>query len=304
MPMMSPKQVLPRCILAIAILASATLAFAPVTVQFSNRKANDPTRTRTDPLLMATVPPSSSSTVGVLGAGFISILTAKLAALAGYQTWLIYPADEKENIKELLGGEEIPSNLDLIAASADEEWAAKLPETDAMFITVDGDIPMNENTVEYVLNPENLPKLKRVVAMSRNLNGKDMGFFVKASKVSANREVWDNSTGEQFKKFEGILKKQAKACNAEYTIARAGTLKGGACGEDTYDQYLSRKYYDMTKKDIVCWQLLFDCKVRGVSLKKGDTMPGPGVKAVFTATSNDESPGDTSRCGIDRKSVV
>ncbi len=55
----------------------------------------------------------------------------------------------------------------------------------------------------------------------------------------------------------------------------------------------------MTKKDIVTWNLLFDCNVRGVVLSKGDVREGPGFKAVFTATGTDGGlPGDTSRCGM------
>mmetsp|Transcript_13203 Transcript_13203/g.18695 ORF Transcript_13203/g.18695 Transcript_13203/m.18695 type:complete len:324 (+) Transcript_13203:167-1138(+) len=251
----------------------------------------------TSALAMATVPPSSSSTVGVVGAGFMSVLTAKLAALSGYETWMIFPDGEEENVRSLIG-DEIPSNLEIVPASDDEKWEAKLSTTDAVVVAVDSDVPMNENSLKYLVNPTIAPNLKRVVAMSRNLNGKEMGFLVKASKMSANMEVWDGSTAADYKKFEQVLKEQAEACGADYTIARAGTLKGGACGESEFKQYLSPKYYDMTKKDIVTWQLLFDCKTRGVTLAKGDVMPGPGGKAVFTATSDAASPGDTGRCGL------
>ena len=134
--------------------------------------------------------------------------------------------------------------------------------------------------------------------MIRNLNGKGMGLLVKAAKMSANSEVWDGSTSSVYEKFEENLKKKAAACGAQYTIARAGTLKGGACGEKEHNQFLTTKYYEMTKKDIVTWQLLFDCNVRGVKLAKGDVLPGPGGRAVFTATGTDELPGDTSRSGI------
>ena len=150
-----------------------------------------------------------------------------------------------------------------------------------------------------MLNPDIAQNLKRVVAMSRNLNGKGINFAVKASKISANSEVWDMGNADKYKAFEKSIQDGAKACSAEYTIARAGTLKGGACGEDEYHQYLSNKFYEMTKKDIVTWNLLFDCNVRGVALSKGDVLPGPGFQAVFTATGTDGGlPGDTSRCGM------
>ena len=90
---------------------------------------------------------------------------------------------------------------------------------------------------------------------------------------------------------------------------RAGTLKGGAAGpkdsdEDDeeaapyYAQYLDPAFYDMTKNDLVPWQLLFDCNVRDVRLTPGDVQPGPGMRAVFTATESGEHAGDSSRCGV------
>lgn len=48
-------------------------------------------------------------------------------------------------------------------------------------IAVDGDTPMAPGLVNVVL-PEN-SRAKRVVALSRNLNGGGMGPFVAASKV-------------------------------------------------------------------------------------------------------------------------
>mmetsp|Transcript_20758 Transcript_20758/g.33733 ORF Transcript_20758/g.33733 Transcript_20758/m.33733 type:complete len:98 (-) Transcript_20758:151-444(-) len=54
----------------------------------------------------------------------------------------------------------------------------------------------------------------------------------------------------------------------------------------------------MTKNDIITWQLLFDCNVRGVKLARGDVMSGPGFKAVFAATGSDEHEGDSGRCGV------
>ncbi len=107
---------------------------------------------------------------------------------------------------------------------------------------------------------------------------------------------------KQFRGVEDLIKKRAKEIGFDYTIARAGTLKGGACGEvdgeDYCPQFLASKYYEVTKKDIVTWQFLFDCQSRGVVLEKGDVLPGPGNKAVFTASAPEPSVGDTSRGGI------
>lgn len=251
-------------------------------------------------LYMAIVAPSS--TVGVVGSGYICLLAAKIAANEGYNVWTIYPTGEEANFQQLLATSDtqLPANLHLIAASDDTQWESKLKDSSALLIAVDADSPMDVNALQYLVNPEQSPKLKRVVAMSRNLNGRDMGFFVSASKRAANAEVWDGSTANDYKAFETALKQQVNTLpEAEYTIVRAGTLKGGACGgDDEFNQFLTRKFYEQMNKDVINWQLLFDCNCRGVVLKKGDVMPGPGAKAVFTATSSNACPGDSSRAGV------
>ena len=249
---------------------------------------------------MATVPASESSSVGIIGRGFISVAAAKIAAIRGYETFMFCPPGQEETIKNLINDEgDIPSNLELIAATDSERLGEKIEEADAFVIAVDDDSVMDTSVINYVLDPAKAKNLKRVVAMSRNLNGKGMNFAVKASKISANSQVWDMGSADQYKSFEQAIKDGAGKCSAEYTIARAGTLKGGACGENEYNQYLSKTFYEMTKKDIVTWNLLFDCNVRGVTISKGDILPGPGFQAVFTATGIDGGlPGDTSRCGM------
>lgn len=244
---------------------------------------------------------SPPSTVGIVGRGFISVLTAKLAALKGYNTWMLMPPGQRETILELLtdDAQGIP-NLELIEATDADRFNGSIESTHAVIIAVDDDSTMDEMVIKYVLNPDTAKNVKRVVAMSRNLNGRDMGFFVKASKLSANSEVWDGSKIKEYREFENIVKRQTALLDAEYTILRAGTLKGAGRGidEEPFDQFLSKKYYEMVKKDIINWQLLFDCNVRGVSLSRGDVLPGPGSKAVFTAIDTKACPGDTSRCGI------
>ena len=251
-------------------------------------------------LHMATITPSESSSVGIIGRGFIAVATAKIAATQGYDTFMLCPPGQEETIKELINDEgDMPENLVLIEATDSDNFNAKIENADAIVIAVDDDSVMDNSVIEYILDPNKAKNLKRVVAMSRNLNGSGINFAVKASKISANGEVWDMGTADSYRQFEKAIKDGAKACSAEYTIARAGTLKGGACGEKEFNQYLSSKFYEMTKKDIITWNLLFDCNVRGVTLTRGDVLPGPGFKAVFTATGTEGGlPGDTSRCGM------
>lgn len=55
--------------------------------------------------------------------------------------------------------------------------------------------------------------------------------------------------------MENFIKGKSSEIGFDYTIARAGTLKGGACGEvggdDYCPQFLASRYYELTKKDIV-----------------------------------------------------
>ena len=250
---------------------------------------------------MATVSPSDDGTVGVVGKGYVSLLSAKLAALRGYKSWLIIPPGEEENMRSLLDAEgNLPENLELIPATDDAEVIEdRVASMKALIVAVDDQSVMDEGVINYLLDSNNAKNVERIVGLSRNLNGKGMGFFVTASKLSANSEVWDASNCAEFTTYEQLLKQKADDLGAEYTICRAGTLKGGGCGgELQYSQYLSPKFYEATKKDIVTWNLIFDCDVRGVTLAKGDVMPGPGVKAVFSANSGEACAGDTSRCGI------
>ena len=196
-------------------------------------------------------------------------------------------------------------NLELVPASDTDRVEELLSTTDAILMATDDvDSCINESIINYILDNEKCNQLKRVVTMSRNLNGGGMGMFVSASKAAANAQVWDNSNKSAYQKYEINVKSAAEKCNADWTIVRAGTLKGGSAGDTTndesltYSQYLSEAYYAISKTDIITWQLLFDCNVRGVKLNKGDSLPGPGVKAVFTATGSEEHDGDTGRCGL------
>eukprot|EP00550_Attheya_septentrionalis_P007197 CAMPEP_0198285382 /NCGR_PEP_ID=MMETSP1449-20131203/4691_1 /TAXON_ID=420275 /ORGANISM="Attheya septentrionalis, Strain CCMP2084" /LENGTH=360 /DNA_ID=CAMNT_0043982789 /DNA_START=15 /DNA_END=1097 /DNA_ORIENTATION=- len=251
---------------------------------------------------------SPGDMVAVVGRGFTSVLAAKVAARRGYNTWMVYPPKEEEVIRRLLGDKIMSDNQDLELVSALEDpdlLQDRLSRTSAILIVVDGTdgVIMDPSTIDFLISSESL---KRVVVMSRHLNGKDMGFFAKASKKTANPEVWDGSCIDKYRSFEAMVQQKANNFGADCTIVRAGTIKGGSCGgedeeannDDLVDTTLARDYYEITKKDIITWQLLFDCNVRGVRLEKGDVLPGPGAKAIFTATGTDEHPGDTGRAGI------
>ena len=70
------------------------------------------------PLKMAIVPPSETSTVGVVGRGYISILAAKLSMLSGYQTWIVCPPGDEQKVSSLIDNSgNLPENLKLVSGS-------------------------------------------------------------------------------------------------------------------------------------------------------------------------------------------
>lgn len=262
-----------------------------------------PTRALSATRQYATVQPTESSTIGTVGNGYLPILLAKLSALSHGNSWVICPAADMDMMKKLAamdGFGELPKNLEFVPASDTDRVESLLRDTDALMVACDDvDSVVDPNVINYLLDPEKVNNLQRVVAMSRNLNGSGMGMLATASKRAANAQVWDNSNTAAYRSFEENIKDAAQKCGAEWTIVRAGTLKGGACGEkNLYPQYLAESYYELTKNDIVTWQFLFDCNVRGVKLQKGDVMTGPGFKAVFAATGSEEHEGDSSRSGV------
>lgn len=256
-----------------------------------------------------TVQPTSTSTIGTVGSGYLPILLAKLAAHRSHgKSWIICPSadvDLMQQLTSLDGYDKTLSNLELVPASNTDRVEELLSTTDAIFVASDDvDTVIDPSILNYLLDPNKCTQLKRICAMSRNLNGSGMGMFVTASKKAANAQVWDNYNKNAYIEYEKIIQDAASKCKADYTIVRAGTLKGGGPGDTsneestTYGQYLHESYYEATKTDIITWQLLFDCKVRGVKLTKGDILPGPGMKAVFCATGSEEHNGDSGRCGV------
>ena len=270
--------------------------------------ALQPARQARPSVSMAAVPPGGR--VLAVGNGPVFLLAAKTAAKAGYKTTIV--SARAELFSQLLWSEarEEPRdpNLTVLGVSSDEDVEAfndAVANADGLIIAFDA-----EQTLTATLRDVVLPTAggaKRVAVMSKHLNGKGYGPFVAASKVAANKEVWaaDEKQVSMYRDFETKLKQKlaSREVEAGLTIVRAGTLKGGgpASPDDPVPDAtptLSEKLYDDLAKDIVNWQLLFDCDSRGVALTKGDTAPGPGLRAVFTACASDASPGDSGRVQV------
>ena len=51
----------------------------------------------------------------------------------------------------------------------------------------------------------------------------------------------DKVSAQMYKKHEAFLKKKCEQIGAEFTVVRAGTLKGGGCGEKGENPEVSRR---------------------------------------------------------------
>ena len=219
----------------------------------------------TNAVQMAALSPGDN--VFVLGRGPVMLLSAKIAANAGYKTSII----DGPNMADFLG--EVPSNLELIAPGDVDRLSGALAEAAGMIFATDDSAAMTEDTLDLVLPPSggSARAVKRVVGMSRNAvttteegGGSGMGFFTAMAKKAANNQIWDAAPKEcaAFRTFEASIRRRAEAYGASATVMRAGTLKGGGPGDPaegvgpSEKACLSPAYYTMMPgQDLVNWQV-------------------------------------------------
>uniref|UniRef100_A0A7S1FQU8 NAD(P)-binding domain-containing protein n=1 Tax=Corethron hystrix TaxID=216773 RepID=A0A7S1FQU8_9STRA len=290
-------------LLFLALLATRAFAFVPPAPAFGDRTS----------AVSAAPLTSGEGTVGVVGAGYAAVLAAKIAkTVGGFDTWILCPPDEVETFDDVIYGSyaarvEAGEDGMRYVSPEDVEGVLREGKTDAVLMVVDGEGCLRPESTQQIIEwgAGDGGRLKRVAVMSRNLaNNQGYGFFARAAKTAANVEIWlgpdtRRDVLDQYKEFEKTVKDTCAANGVDHTIARAGTLKGGGCGEDgAHPQFLTKSYYERTKKDIITWQLLYDCAVRGVTLTKGDVATGPGNTAVLNAVDAKAHAGDTSRGGL------
>jgi len=247
----------------------------------------------------------------VVGNGAVQILSAKLAAIRGYETTLAVAPQFIQQCNEFLWDATYPEGslpLQILPIAGDATDSAALETAAAaaegLIIAFDSEKQFMPDSALNVFLREGT-NVKRVSMMSRYLNGAGMGFFAKAAKVGANAEVWagDADLVSQYKAMEKSVCSRASALGASATVIRAGTLKGGASGDAVSGgsgeaMFLNPSFYRYGQQDVVNWRLLYDCGVLSVELSKGDTLPGPGFTAALTATSPDGGEGDSHRGAV------
>uniref|UniRef100_A0A7S3JUR7 Precorrin-2 dehydrogenase n=1 Tax=Aureoumbra lagunensis TaxID=44058 RepID=A0A7S3JUR7_9STRA len=265
---------------------------------------------------LAAIAPNSK--VLVVGSGPISVLASKTAALKGYTTLLVTSTPDLARELLWLDGpledakEDLPKNPLLLDPSQDEDVATFEKEAincQGVIVAYDADRVLSDSLLELILPTKKQTKVQRVTLMSRHLNGKANGPLSAAAKVAANKDVFafNKQIEQQYRDYEKRVKERCVQVSADLVIIRAGTLKGGGPGsieisqsrDSTQTPTLTRAYYaKVIQKDLVNWQLLFDCDTQGVVLTPGDTAQGPGFRAVFTSTSPNAEPGDSGRVGV------
>jgi len=247
---------------------------------------------------------AAGAEVLVVGRGPVMLLAAKTAAVKGFATTCLLGSDL--DMADSLLGDVSGLPLTLLPVAGEAADASKIEQSvnDAkgLIIAFDNEEVVPQKALD-VFMPSSGQSLQHVSVLSRNLNGAGMGFFASASKAGANKEVWAGGAAlvEAYRDMEKRVAARAEEVGAQRTVIRAGTLKGGGCGDPTSggdSALLSEVFYTLGQQDVVNWRLLFDMDTLGVVLKKGDVMPGPGFTAALTATSSDAHDGDSGRGGV------
>lgn len=253
---------------------------------------------------------AAGSNILVYGNGPVACLSARLAAIRGLNVKLITQADEADQVKMLCFDEvshpegSIP--LSFLPVSGPNANALEVEEAvasaDGAIIAFDQATALLSDKALNVFMPTS-SKIKHVALMSRYLNGEGMGFFANAARAAANPDIWTapKPLVEAYQAMEKMVQDRAAEVGATFSFIRAGTLKGGACGEpgseDGENTFLNPYLYKLGQQDLVNWRLLYDVSHLGVEISKGDTLPGPGFWAAVTSRDSGGE-GDSHRGAV------
>ena len=163
--------------------------------------------------------------------------------------------------------------------------------------------------------------LKQVSVHSKTMNEEGYGWIVSAARKTANKDIWDRNKDDVQKltSFTEGVKKKAAEKGAGVTVIKTGTLKGGGWGvtnlgddaegdekvgpEGGESYGLSDAFYKAVQRDIVNFQMLYDCETSDVYVMKGDVGVGGGGTQVLKANSSKEEAGDSGRKGTGERTM-
>ena len=179
---------------------------------------------------------SPGSKVLVVGSGPVCLCAAKLAAVRGFSTTCLVPPGDCELGPGLVseGGDlgSLPLTFMPVAGpeASEEAIEAAAASAEGLILAIDNEGAFGKPVLETFLQPNSA--LKRVAVMSRYLNGEGMGFFASAAKTAANKDVWaaNAQAVASYKAMEADVARMSGAAGVEWTVIRAGTLKGGGSG--------------------------------------------------------------------------
>jgi len=233
------------------------------------------------PMKMALEP---GATITVLGPGNkqVQLLAAKYACKAGYKASVLIDDGELANARTLTygrnyarAGADEPGNVQFAIGA--EGLGQALKESDGIILVGDyKEIPQKliDSTVVAA------PGLKRISLLSEH--GASRGGSGKAS--------------------EDYLKSVAESKGFEWTIARAGLLKGGGPGNvDRGDDYGLDVYFYDTNPELNSFQKdkFSDQYLMGARITKGDALNiSPFQKVMAAQSMSSAAVGCTNRCAI------
>lgn len=299
------------------VIAEVVVGLLPSIRHFPNQ-CRSPNYTVRGLSIMEAVLPGTKCLV--LGAGNIHLLTAKQAAIAGYDTYIFSAQDPEESLKLLYAdGVACPRDsipLTIMDVRNRKDCEDILASIEAVVVASDSDVPVRGKIIDTAVpeDEEWTTKVKKIVLMSRNGgsgrpgSGQELGFLASSAKGFSNPEVWAGGSEyiQMYTSLERKVMSKAERVGADYSIVRAGTLKGGGPGAKTTSDGSSYPHAFQSLSEAIYkdgpagrnWRSLFDTAIQGVTLNPGDTTEGPGLKAVIASTSFEVQKGDSGRLAV------
>ena len=170
------------------MLLATTLV--PLALFLSPRVAPAPQRRAS--IHMGSLP--AGAKVLVSGGGPLMLLTAKIAALRGFDVTAAVTPGDLELGPRLVEESAGVKYIQITGEGADGAAIdAKINEAQGLLLAIDSEASVPDSVIRVFVNPEAAPNLAHVGVMSRYLNGKGMGFIASTAKAAGNVDVWDGN---------------------------------------------------------------------------------------------------------------
>ena len=229
------------------------------------------------------------------GSNEVKLITAKLAARAGFSASYICGAGEEQTARALLYGKDYanagvdePGNVQLVVTS--EQISAALNECAALVVVADNS-PVTATAVPLLV--DNAPKLERVALLSKCGTTRATAGFLGLGKGDV-----------EIREGEERLAAALKARDVPLSVVRVGALKGGGPGAveggsvvDGVDKGLAKYYYDtLYELETAMTTQSYDKFTNGAALAAGDAVdPRPPPLQMATRGSFDAREDEASR---------